>query len=140
MGSSNSADQAWALASNWFWAWEVLDMGRAIIWRFRHRQPGCRNAKPAHFIDPPRVTGYSPGPRARGAGAPGSPAPPGADAGIRRLPYRRRAAGRGPGGAGRAPAPPRPPPGRTLVFHACHIGVVLRAVLFVELVIGVDAM
>ncbi|MCW5262315.1 sensor histidine kinase [Verminephrobacter eiseniae] len=41
-----------------------------------------------------------------------------------------------------APAPPasRLPPGRTLVFDACHIGVVLRAVLFVELVIGVDAM
>src|SRR6218665_1088320 len=94
MGSSNSADQAWAFSSGWFWAWEVLDMGRAIIWRFRHRQPGCRNAKSAHFIDPPRVTGYSPGPRARGAGAPGSRAPPGADAGIRRLPYRRRAAGR----------------------------------------------
>lgn len=40
-----------------------------------------------------------------------------------------------------APPPaPRTPPGQTLVFDACHIGVVLRAVLFVELVIGVDAM
>src|SRR6218665_3389006 len=123
MGSSNSADQAWALASNWFWAWEVLDMGRAIIWRFRHRQPGCRNAKPAHFIDPPRVTGYSPGPRARGAGAPRSPAPPTA------------APPPPPPRAAPPPPPPRLPRGRPRVSTACHIGVVLRAVLFVELVI-----
>ncbi|AVS99666.1 sensor histidine kinase [Paracidovorax avenae] len=37
-----------------------------------------------------------------------------------------------------------PPPeglgGRALVFDACHVGVVLRAVLFVEIVLGVGAM
>src|SRR6218665_3109046 len=102
MGSSNSADQARALASNWFWAWGVLDMGRAIIWRFRHptaRMPQCE-ARPF----------YRHAPRHRMP----PPTPP--------------------------PPPPRPPRGRTLVFAACHIGVVLRAVLFVELVIGVDAM
>ena len=33
-----------------------------------------------------------------------------------------------------------PPRGRALVFDACQVGVVLRAVLFVELVIGVGAM
>ncbi|MFY3385597.1 sensor histidine kinase [Paracidovorax sp. MALMAid1276] len=32
------------------------------------------------------------------------------------------------------------PPRRALVFDACHVGVVLRAVLFVELVMGVGAM
>ncbi|MFT4242604.1 MAG: sensor histidine kinase, partial [Acidovorax sp.] len=31
-------------------------------------------------------------------------------------------------------------PARALVFDACHVGVVLRAVLFVELVLGVGAM
>ncbi|WP_298209781.1 histidine kinase [Acidovorax sp.] len=40
--------------------------------------------------------------------------------------------------------PPRrglpPPRGRALVFDACQVGVVLRAVLFVEIVIGVGAM
>ena len=40
---------------------------------------------------------------------------------------------------GRAPAPPRAPP-RVLVFDACQIGVVLRAVLFVECVVAVGAM
>ena len=32
------------------------------------------------------------------------------------------------------------PAGRALVFDACHLGVVLRAVLFVETVVGVGAM
>ena len=44
----------------------------------------------------------------------------------------RAAAGGGPGG--------QPPMGRALVFDACQVGVVLRAVLFVELVLGVGAM
>ena len=44
----------------------------------------------------------------------------------------RAAAGAGPGG--------QPPRGRALVFDACQVGVVLRAVLFVELVVGVGAM
>ncbi|EHL23643.1 histidine kinase [Acidovorax sp. NO-1] len=44
----------------------------------------------------------------------------------------RAAAGAGPGG--------QPPRGRALVFDACQVGVVLRAVLFVELVLGVGAM
>src|SRR6218665_1982500 len=132
MGSSNSADQAWALASNWFWAWGVLDMGRAIIWRFRHptaRMPQCearpfyRHA-PRHRM-PPRT------PRARRRRPP-LPRPP---------PGRPRHSPAPPPARG-APAPPAPgpPPGGALVFAACHIGVVLRAVLFVELVIGVDAM
>ena len=37
----------------------------------------------------------------------------------------------GPGGPASAPA---------LLFDACHVGVALRAVLFVELVVGVGAM
>ena len=38
-------------------------------------------------------------------------------------------------------APPRPPaPPRVLVFDACQTGVILRAVLFVECVVGVGAM
>lgn len=44
----------------------------------------------------------------------------------------------------RPPPPPAPhsaaPPRRALVFDACQVGVVLRAVLFVELVLGVGAM
>lgn len=36
-------------------------------------------------------------------------------------------------------AAPRPPP-RASMFDACHVGVVLRAVLFVETVVGVGAM
>ncbi len=39
-----------------------------------------------------------------------------------------------------APAPAAPGPARALVFDACHVGVVLRAVLFVEAVVGVGAM
>jgi two-component system sensor histidine kinase AlgZ len=39
-----------------------------------------------------------------------------------------------------APAGPEPPPARALVFDACQVGVVLRAVLFVEAVVGVGAM
>ncbi len=41
-----------------------------------------------------------------------------------------------------APARPRPraPVQRALVFDACHVGVVLRAVLFVEIVLGVGAL
>ncbi len=39
-----------------------------------------------------------------------------------------------------APAPSAPAPVRVLVFDACHVGVVLRAVLFVEAVVGVGAM
>ena len=41
-----------------------------------------------------------------------------------------------------APARPRPraPVQRALVFDACHVGVVLRAVLFVEVVLGVGAL
>lgn len=35
---------------------------------------------------------------------------------------------------------PQPPRGRALVFDACQVGVVLRAVLFVEVVVGVGAM
>ncbi len=35
---------------------------------------------------------------------------------------------------------PRAPLGRALVFDACHVGVILRAVLFVEAVVGVGAM
>jgi two-component system sensor histidine kinase AlgZ len=35
---------------------------------------------------------------------------------------------------------PRAPVQRVLVFDACHVGVVLRAVLFVEVVLGVGAM
>ena len=42
-----------------------------------------------------------------------------------------------PGGALRGAAPAR---GRALVFDACQVGVVLRAVLFVELVLGVGAL
>ena len=38
-----------------------------------------------------------------------------------------------------APAPPRGP-ARVLVFDACHVGVVLRAVLFVEAVMAIGAM
>jgi two-component system sensor histidine kinase AlgZ len=39
------------------------------------------------------------------------------------------------------PTPGAPqPPARALVFDACHVGVVLRAVLFVEAVVGVGAM
>lgn len=40
-------------------------------------------------------------------------------------------------GSARSAQPPR---GRALVFDACQVGVVLRAVLFVELVVGVGAM
>ena len=39
-----------------------------------------------------------------------------------------------------APAPVVPGPRRALVFDACHVGVVLRAVLFVEAVVGVGAL
>ena len=39
-----------------------------------------------------------------------------------------------------APPPPAPVPARVLVFDACHVGVVLRAVLFVEAVVAVGAM
>ena len=39
-----------------------------------------------------------------------------------------------------ASEPPTPAPARVLVFDACHVGVVLRTVLFVELVVGVGAM
>ena len=39
-----------------------------------------------------------------------------------------------------APKPPMPGSARVLVFDACHVGVVLRAVLFVEAVVGVGAM
>ena len=39
-----------------------------------------------------------------------------------------------------AGAPGKAPAGRALVFDACHLGVVLRAVLFVEAVVGVGAM
>jgi two-component system sensor histidine kinase AlgZ len=39
-----------------------------------------------------------------------------------------------------APAPAAPGSTRRLVFDACHVGVVLRAVLFVEAVVGVGAM
>jgi two-component system sensor histidine kinase AlgZ len=39
-----------------------------------------------------------------------------------------------------APAPSPAVPTRVLVFDACHVGVVLRAVLFVELVVAVGAM
>lgn len=39
-----------------------------------------------------------------------------------------------------APAAPAPGPARTLVFDACHVGLVLRAVLFVEAVVAVGAM
>ena len=42
-----------------------------------------------------------------------------------------------PRGSGRGGQPPH---GRALVFDACQVGVVLRAVLFVELVMGVGAM
>jgi two-component system sensor histidine kinase AlgZ len=38
-----------------------------------------------------------------------------------------------------AAASPKPPPD-VLLFDACHVGVVLRAVLFVETVVGVMAM
>ncbi|MEJ7931899.1 histidine kinase [Ramlibacter sp. AN1015] len=39
-----------------------------------------------------------------------------------------------------APAPPRPAAPRMLVFDACHAGVVLRTLLFVEAVVWVGAM
>ena len=39
-----------------------------------------------------------------------------------------------------APEPPPPGPARVLVFDACQVGVVLRAVLFVEAVVAVGAM
>ena len=39
-----------------------------------------------------------------------------------------------------APAPSAPGPARRLVFDACHVGMVLRAVLFVEAVVGIGAM
>lgn len=39
-----------------------------------------------------------------------------------------------------APEPPAPAAARVLVFDACHVGVVLRAVLFVEAVVAVGAM
>lgn len=39
-----------------------------------------------------------------------------------------------------ATKPPEPVPVRVMVFDACHVGVVLRAVLFVETVVGVGAM
>lgn len=38
------------------------------------------------------------------------------------------------------PAPPPPAAARALVFDACHVGVVLRAVLFVEAVLAVGAL
>lgn len=38
------------------------------------------------------------------------------------------------------PASPVPRPARVLVFDACHVGVVLRAVLFVETVVAVGAL
>lgn len=39
-----------------------------------------------------------------------------------------------------AAKPAQPAPTRALVFDACHVGVVLRAVLFVETVVGVGAL
>ncbi|MES3003603.1 MAG: histidine kinase [Pseudomonadota bacterium] len=41
---------------------------------------------------------------------------------------------------GPAPAMPAAAPAQALVFDACHVGVVLRAVLFVEIVMSVGAM
>ena len=60
--------------------------------------------------------------------------PPPPDSALPHRPVRsvRAAAGAGPGG--------QPPRGRALVFDACQVGVVLRAVLFVEVVVGVGAM
>ena len=60
--------------------------------------------------------------------------PPPPDSALPDRPARsvRAAAGAGPGG--------QPPRGRALVFDACQVGVVLRAVLFVEVVVGVGAM
>ena len=60
--------------------------------------------------------------------------PPPPDSALPDRPVRsvRAAAGAGPGG--------QPPRGRALVFDACQVGVVLRAVLFVEVVVGVGAM
>ncbi len=40
----------------------------------------------------------------------------------------------------RPPAPSTPEPAAVLVFDACHVGVVLRAVMFVEAVVAVGAM
>lgn len=42
--------------------------------------------------------------------------------------------------ASKPPLPPTPLPAAALVFDACHVGVVLRAVLFVEAVVAVGAM
>ncbi|MBP9686139.1 MAG: sensor histidine kinase, partial [Rhodoferax sp.] len=39
-----------------------------------------------------------------------------------------------------ASEPPVAVPAQALVFDACHVGVVLRAVLFVETAVGVGAM
>ena len=60
--------------------------------------------------------------------------PPPPDSALPDRPVRgvRAAAGAGPGG--------QPPRGQALVFDACQVGVVLRAVLFVEVVVGVGAM
>ena len=60
--------------------------------------------------------------------------PPPPDSALPDRPVRsvRAAAGASPGG--------QPPRGRALVFDACQVGVVLRAVLFVEVVVGVGAM
>ena len=60
--------------------------------------------------------------------------PPPPDSALPDRPVRsvRAAAGAGPGG--------QPPRGRALVFDACQVGVVLRAVLFVEVGVGVGAM
>src|SRR3989344_1669276 len=120
MGSENNADQAWALVSSWLWdgaesalvAW-ALDIRRAIIRRFRHPDnPGAAMQNTQILSTQPPLPDSGPPERS-----------------ARSV---RAAAGAGPGG--------QPPRGRALVFDACQVGVVLRAVLFVELVVGVGAM
>ena len=113
MGSENSADQAWALVSSWLWdgaesalvAWALV-LRRAIIRWFRH--PDCPDAA----MQNTQIL---------------STQPPPPDSALPDRPARsvRAAAGAGPGG--------QPPRGRALVFDACQVGVVLRAVLFVLL-------
>src|SRR3989344_2557644 len=120
MGSENNADQAWALVSSWLWdgaesalvAW-ALDIRRAIIRRFRHPDnPGAAMQNTQILSTQPPLPDSGPPERS-----------------ARSV---RAAAGAGPGG--------QPPRGRALVFDACQVGVVLRAVLFVELVVGVGSM
>src|SRR6218665_802413 len=94
-----------------------------------------RPASPDTAPDPARAAPAPPAPPPPPGGAPGfGPRP--IRGGLRGGVF----VGPGLGGGGGGPGGAGFPGGGWLFFAACHIGVVLRAVLFVELVIGVDAM